>query len=46
MSRYGQLSEKDELIKNLHSKETDNKELNQSIKDKLKALKGNKTIEK
>ena len=44
MSKYNKLSENDELIKSLRDKQTDNKNLKKSIKDKLKVLKGDKTI--
>jgi hypothetical protein len=46
MSNVNELSEKDLIIKNLRSKQTDNKDLKKSINDKLKALEDNKTIEK
>ena len=48
MSRYGQLSEKDELIKSLRSKanKTDSKIIKTAIETKLDIIEGNKTIEK
>lgn len=46
MSSVNKLSEKDELIKSLREKQTDNKELNKSIAKKINVLDNNKTIEK
>lgn len=37
---------KDKAIKNLENKKTNNPKLKKSIKEKLKVLKGNKTVSK
>lgn len=38
------MKNKDEIIKKLEEKNSDNSKLNQSIKEKLKTLKGDKDI--
>lgn len=45
-SNYNKLSEKDELIKSLRGKKTENEALKKSIDFKLNALENNKTVKK
>jgi hypothetical protein len=44
MSKHNKLSENDQLIKELRSKNTDNPKLKKAIDDKLKVLERNKTV--